>query len=104
MKSKVVEFDTPEAAHQAAWMLYGQYIKECKVAIPPCNANSETLNAVAAQVGSRWRWVVVSEKTIRLTISEWIFDYFYHLVDAEAIDPIIKIHIFFSFSASMHIT
>ncbi len=53
----LIQFDTPEAAERAAWMLRGRCINQTQVAVPKFNANRETLSAVAASVGSKWQWV-----------------------------------------------
>jgi hypothetical protein len=54
---KVVQFDTPESAERAAWMLKGECINETQVIVPNQNANDLAIALIASVVGSSWSWV-----------------------------------------------
>lgn len=53
----LIEFDNPEAAKRAAWMLRGEWLNHTQVAMPDHNSDPQTIDAVASVVGSEWQWV-----------------------------------------------
>jgi hypothetical protein len=62
--SVIAQFDSPEAAERAAWMLGGECVNQIQVIVPKHNANAYALDAIAALVGSRWTWVKASDKSV----------------------------------------